>query len=1084
VDIAAWLRELGLERYEPAFRENEIDWEVLPELTEGDLDKLGLPLGPRRKLLKAIAGLSGKPTAVATEAASSPKRRAPEAERRQLTVMFVDLVGSTALSAQLDPEEMRQVIRAYQNAVAGEITRFGGYIAKYMGDGVLVYFGYPRAQEDDAERAVRAALAVIGEVARLRPYHDLVLQARLGIATGLVVVGDTVGEGAAREEAVVGETPNLAARLQQLAEPGTVVLADSTRRLLAQLFHLRDLGARALHGFPAPVRAWQVAGEGRTTGRFEARHSGDLTPLVGREHEVALLLDRWRLAHEGEGQAVLLAGEPGVGKSRLAQAVRQRLGDERHVRLLYQCSPQHTGSALHPIAAQLEHAAGFSRDDEPGARLAKLKALLAQGADDVATAAPLFAALLAIPPDGPYPLLELSPQQRKERMLEALLVQLEGVAARQPVLLVFEDLHWIDPTSLEFLGLLVDRVAKLPVLMILTARPEFAPPWSARAHLTVLTLNRLGRRHTATLAQRVSVKALPPEILDEIVARTDGVPLFVEELTRTVLESGLLEDEGERYGLRGPLPTRAIPTTLHDSLMARLDRLAGVKEVAQVAAVIGREFTHEMLALVVPLDEWELGAALDQLAGSDLILRHGTPGRATYSFRHALVQEAAYGSLLKSRRQELHARIAKAVEERFPNVSALRPEWLAHHYTEAGLIVPAAEHWLRAAERAKEAYANREATSHLHRCLDAIEARRPGDGGSAVAVEGHRLRALVLLGDLASLAGNLEEANRCYEQALALAPDAEVRARIENKRHRPRTAIRDGARIAYYEHGSGPDTLVFVAPLAYGLAAFQPILERLCQEFRIVTIDPRGTGASDPLVRPYLLSEHVKDVRAVIAAVGGGPLVGVGISRGGNLLVKLAHAEPHLFAKLITIGCSPGMPGPPFFTEEYRTQYQMLVGKGDLEPIVRFHTALVFSEPATRELQELFLRTRLELPNETMLSFFDPDPTVEVTQILREVAVPVLVTHGSGDRMIEFMAAEFIAARLPDARIYAFEGKGHMPLFTATDEFCTVLREFVRTGTIASMPSPEDGAAPAAGGPRAERHAAHPGRVQRAHGAP
>jgi len=343
VDIGAWLRNLGLERYEPAFRDNEIDWEVLPELTEGDLEKLGLPLGPRRKLLKAIAGLSGKPTAVATEAASSPKRRAPEAERRQLTVMFVDLVGSTALSAQLDPEEMRQVIRAYQNAVAGEITRFGGYVAKYMGDGVLAYFGYPRAQEDDAERAVRAALAVIGEVGRLRPYHDLMLQARLGVATGLVVVGDVVGEGAAREEAVVGETPNLAARLQQLAEPGTVILADSTRRLLAQLFHLRDLGARALHGFPAPVRAWQVAGEGRTTGRFEARHSGDLTPLVGREHEVALLLDRWRLAHEGEGQAVLLAGEPGVGKSRLAQAVRQRLGDERHVRLLYQCSPQHHG---------------------------------------------------------------------------------------------------------------------------------------------------------------------------------------------------------------------------------------------------------------------------------------------------------------------------------------------------------------------------------------------------------------------------------------------------------------------------------------------------------------------------------------------------------------------------------------------------------------------------------------------------------------------------------------------------------------------------------------------------------------------
>jgi pimeloyl-ACP methyl ester carboxylesterase len=373
-----------------------------------------------------------------------------------------------------------------------------------------------------------------------------------------------------------------------------------------------------------------------------------------------------------------------------------------------------------------------------------------------------------------------------------------------------------------------------------------------------------------------------------------------------------------------------------------------------------------------------------------------------------------------------------------------------HHYTEAGLVGRAAGYWLRAAQRAKDAYANREAASHLQKCLDAIEARPQGDNGPAVELEEHKFRALVLLGDLASLAGNLEEANRCYEPALALVPDAEVRTRIENKRHRPRTAIRDGARIAYYEHGSGPDTLVFVAPLAYGLAAFQPILERLCQEFRIVTIDPRGTGASDPLVRPYPLTEHVKDVDAVIAALGDGPLVGVGISRGCNLLLTLAHAEPHLFAKLITIGCPPGVPGqPPFFSEEYRTQHQILVGRGDLEAIVRFHTSLVFSEPATRELQELFVRTRLELPDETMQSFFDPDPTVEVTPILGEIAIPVLVTHGSADRMIEFMAAEFIAARLPDARIYAFQGKGHMPLFTATDEFCEVLRNFVRTGTTA-----------------------------------
>ena len=1049
MDLAAWLRELGLERYEPTFRENEIDLEILRELDDADLEELGLPFGSRKRLLKAIAGLVAGTSTASAAGGEAARTTALSAERRQLTVMFVDLVGSTALSSRLDPEELRAVMRSYQDVCAAEVARFEGHVAKFLGDGILAYFGWPVAHEDGAERAVRAALGTIEAVPGVPTPTAEPLAARVGIATGMVVVGDLLGEGAAREEAVVGETPNLAARLQQLAEPGMIIVADGTRRLLGQLFDLQDLGARALHGFSTPVRAWRIAGEGRTTGRFEARRSADLSPLVGREHEVALLLNRWKLACQGEGHAVLLAGEPGMGKSRIAEDLRQRLGDQPHVRLLYQCSPQHTGSALHPIVAQLEHAAGFHRHDEPGARLAKLEALLAPGAEDVASVAPLFAALLAIPSGGRYPPLEISPQQRKERMLEALLAQLEGLAAREPVLLTFEDLHWIDPTSLEFLGLLIDRIAGLPVLGILTARPEFAPAWNVGAHVTILPLERMSARHTAALAERVSGKALPPEISEEIVARTDGVPLFVEELTRTVLESGLLEDEGDRYRLRGPLPVRAIPTTLYDSLMARLDRLAQVKEVAQVAAVIGREFTDEMLAAVTALGGEKLRPALDQLVGNNLILQGEGSPTATYAFRHALVQEVAYGSLLRGRRQELHARIAKTVEERFPGITELQPKWLAHHYTEAGVVGRAAGYWLRAAQRAKDAYANREAASHLQRCLHAIEARPQGDNGPALELEEHKLRALVLLGDLASVAGDLEEANRCYEQAIELAPDAEVGTRIENKRHRPQATVRDGARIAYYEHGSGADTLVFVAPLAYGLAAFQPILERLCQEFRIVTVDPRGTGASDPLTRPYPLSEHVKDIHAVIAALGGGPVVGVGISRGGNLLLKLAHAEPHLFAKLVTIGTPPGAPGPPFFLYDYLSTHRRLSEKGDLEAIIRFHTATVLSEPATRELRELFVRKRLEMPHETLLSFFDPDPTIDVTPILGEVSVPVLLIHGGADRLIDPLAAQFIAARLPEARVYVVEGKGHVPLFTAMDEFCEVLRNFVRTGTTA-----------------------------------
>jgi class 3 adenylate cyclase/pimeloyl-ACP methyl ester carboxylesterase len=1056
VDVGTWLRGLGLSQYEQAFRDNNIDAGLLPTLTADELRELGVAsLGHRKRLLAAIATLAGPadpqpspaPPLVPTP---PPASTVPQAERRQLTVMFVDLVGSTALSARLDPEELRAVMRSYQDACAAAIARFEGHVAKFLGDGILAYFGWPVAHEDAAERAVHAGLEIVDAVPSLATSAGEPLGARVGIATGLAVVGDLLGTGAAREEAVVGEVSNLAARLQQLADPGTVVIADGTRRLLGGLFELTDLGGVVLRGFAEPVRAWRVAGERQgAASRFEARRTTGLAPLVGREHEIALLLDRWMLARDGGGRVVLLAGEPGVGKSRLIEALRERLADEPHARLLYQCSPQHAGSALHPIVTQLEHAAGFRREDEAGARLAKLEALLAKDGADVAAVAPLLAALLGIPLEERYPSQDLSPRQRKERTLEALLAHIEAITARQPVLLVFEDLHWIDPTSLELLGLLVGRVPNLPVLAVPTARPEFTPPWTAGAQATLLPLNRLRRHQAAALAQGVSGKALPPELLDQIVARTDGVPLFVEELTRMVLEAGLLEDVGDRYILGEPLPSLAIPTTLQDSLMARLDRLGPVKEVAQLAACLGREFTHEMLAAMAPQDEEKLRAALDRLVGSDLVLSDGEPPAATYSFRHALVQEAAYGSLLKSRRQELHGQIARTVEERFPDVAELRPEWLAHHYTEAGQAAPAVEHWLRAARRAKDAYANREARSHLRKCLDVIEARRPGNGGTVPGLEGHELHTLVLLGDLASLAGDLQEANRWYEQALAITADPQTRSRIESKRHRPRIAVRDGARIAFYEHGNGPETLVFVAPLAYGLAAFQPIVERLCQEFRIVTIDPRGTGASDPLVRPYPLNEHVKDVRAVIAALGGGPVVGVGISRGANLLLKLAHAEPHLFGKLVTIGCPPGPPGqPPFFSEEYLQQHRILVGSGDLEGIVRFHTSLVFSEPATRELQELFMRTRLELPYETMLSFFDPDPTVEVTPILGEIAVPVLVTHGSADRMIVFRAAEFIVARLPDARLYAIEDKGHMPLFTATDEFCEVLSRFARTGTF------------------------------------
>ncbi len=624
---------------------------------------------------------------------------APDAERRQLTVMFCDLVGSTALSEQLDPEDLREVMNAYHGCCAQVIERFDGFIARYIGDGVLAYFGYPQAHEDDAERAVRAGLGVVQAAANLEPRPGLAISVRVGIATGLVVAGEIIGKGAAEERAVVGETPNLAARLQNAAQPGSLVISASTHQLVGGLFEYQPLVDLHLRGMSEPLQAWRVLGESDAESRFEAAAIRGVTPLVGREEEIGLLVRRWQLAGEGDGQVVLLSGEAGVGKSRILKGFQERIKGELHNRILYFCSPYHQNTALHPVVEQLERALRFEKDDSPVQKLDKLDQTLTRFGLPLREYAPVLAALLSVSTEGRYPPLALPPGEAMTKTLEALMTMVERMASESPVLMVVEDVHWIDASTRELLDLIIERIARLPVVLVITFRLEFESPWGGHGQVTVITLNRLSRRETANMVLKVTGgKALPDELLNQIVQKTDGVPLFVEELTKTVLESGLLDDAGDRYALNGPLPALAVPASLQDSLMARLDRLAPVKEVAQLAATIGRRFSEELLVAVAELDRAELDDALTQLVDAELVYRHGLAPNISYEFKHALVQDAAYASLLRSTRQQYHRRIAQVLEERFPKTTGTEPALLAHHYTEAGLPKQAIGYWLKAGE--------------------------------------------------------------------------------------------------------------------------------------------------------------------------------------------------------------------------------------------------------------------------------------------------------------------------------------------------------------------------------------------------
>ena len=766
MDVGAWLRSLGLEQYGAAFHANDVDAEVLPTLTAEELKDIGVSsIRHRRRLLEAITALrlQAAPPEGAAQVSSSRASADPigsidmsetTAERRPLSVMFCDLVGYTVLSSRLDPEDLREVTRAYQACVATTIWQYDGFIARYVGDGVLIYFGWPEARETDAERAVRAALAVTAAIDEGSIGGEL-LRVRIGIATGLVVVGEPIGSGDSRQQTAIGETPNRAARLQGLSGPNEVVIDFATRRQIGELFECQDIGPVQLKGLLGEVSAWRVEGERAVVSCFEALHGGAMSPLVGRGEEQEFLLRRWRGAKAGEGQVVLLSGEPGIGKSRLLAELEQLLATEPHLTLRYFCSPHYQESALHPIIVCLQQEAGFVRTELDAERVRKLEEAHGHsGVEDI----PLIADLLSVSTGAGYPELDYGPRQKKQKVFEALCQRLDRQARQEPVPMLFEDAHWADPSSLELLDVIIRMLASMPVLLIISFRIEFTPPWTGLAGVNLLALNRLNGRQSTELAARVATKhTLAPALLKRIVVQADGVPLFIEELTKAVLESA-----GYRAG--ADVADLFIPATLQGSLMARLDRIPIAKQVAQVGAVVGREFSHALVSVIAQLQETRLQQGLDELVGSALAVRHGAPPDAVYSFKHALVQEVAYGSLLRSRRATIHAAIVDAVE-RDPNIASMPTALLGYHCARAGLVERAATYYRLAGDRSAGRSAVAEARAQLERGLGLICAH-------ANSAEYRVLQAelLVSLGRLvvATTDQASSEAGGMFKEALAL----------------------------------------------------------------------------------------------------------------------------------------------------------------------------------------------------------------------------------------------------------------------------------------------------------------------------
>ncbi len=1058
MDVRAWLEDHGLGQYAEAFASNDVDAEVLRTLTADDLKELGVAsLGHRKKLLAAVADLevAGKSEPAPSLEARMPRhlaervlrsRAALEGERKQVTVLFADVKGSLALIEHADPEDARRILDAALGVMMDGVHRYEGTVNRVLGDGIMALFGAPIAHEDHAVRACYAALAIQRamriQAAELRGARGVELSARIGLHSGEVLVR-AIGNDLSMDYDAIGPTVHLANRMEQLASPGTIRLTAATAGLAEGFVDLRTLGQVPVKGLSQPVEAFDLVGVGAARTRLQAAAGRGLTPFVGRRDELAVLDRARELAAAGQGQIVALVGEPGVGKSRLFYELTH--GARMRPWLVVEGTSVSSGSARSwaPVVDLLKPYFGIAPGDDLRASAEKVLGKVLLLDENLRPILPAVLALLDLPvEDAAWQALD--PPQRRRRTLDGLKALFVRESQRQPLALVLEDLHWIDGETQALLDGLVESMSTCRILLLVNYRSEYRHGWGSRAHYTQLRIDPLEAAGAEELLSGLLGDAQGlAELSHRLLAASEGNPLFLEESVRNLVDAGVLSGACGAYRLVRQPDGIEVPASVAAIIAARIDRLSTAEKTAlQLAAVVGEDVPLALLEAVSEMTTEELHGALADLRGRELLYEARLFPDIAYAFRHGLTRRVAYDGLVHESRRTLHARIAEALEARHADRLDEVVETLAHHYEHGAVWPKAAAHFLRAADKAKQRYTYQSALEFAQRARGIAE-REPG-------LETARLQALELQGDLHSLIGELEAANQSYDAAGALATATEARQRIERKRHRPGFARRDDARIAYYLHGAGEETLLFVNPVVYGLEVFQPIVERLCQEFQIVTIDPRGTGSSDPLQRPYGLSQHALDVRAVIEQAGIGAITGVGISRGSNLLVRLADAHPDLVRRLVLIGAPTdiGASDSPMQRRDHLSATAAFLANDDFEGLMRYHIGRVFSEPDVADLAASRGKRWLGMPRETILSFYDPDPEMDIRPLLSAIGVPTLIVHGTEDRQVPFAAAEYLAAHIPGAQLYPFKGYGHVPLFTATQEFCDVLRRFVRTGTV------------------------------------